>query len=246
MALLKAEDLINGAYDLIGVKSAGEDVGPELMVDGLRRLNMMIRAWMAQKLTIPVNDRFTLPLTASQGSYTVGTGGNWNIARPTWVTGAAIELRQGGAVPPFTEIPIAVLTDDMYQNLQIKGLLSTLDTYCYYNRTYPLATMIVWPVPTEAANKFILYALTPLAAFPDLTTVISVPDEGYEEGLEYNLAVRLAAPNGRALPDDVGKMAGLSMGNLKTVNQRPSDLVADPMYTQGHNRRGWYNIQTGQ
>jgi hypothetical protein len=142
------------------------------------------------------------------------------------------------------EIPRAIYTDAAWQANQVKNLTSTLFTGAYYNPTQPWGTLALWPIPTSSANQLILYTTTQFAAFADLTTDYTFTDmPGYEEALEYNLAVRLSTPFGRELPSAIASLASSSLALIKRGNVRLVDLEVDAALTA--NRGAWYNIQTG-
>lgn len=143
-----------------------------------------------------------------------------------------------------TEIPIPVITDDAEQAIQIKSLLSTLATYCYYNPMFwgGLGQIKLWPVPSVNTSALVLYRPMQLASFPNTTQQVWLP-EGSEDALEYNLAFRLCAPNGVEVPPDVNEMRKTTLGTYKRGNTKMSDIVLDPMFTM--ERRGGYNILTG-
>lgn len=184
--------------------------------------------------------------------------GTWTIATVptantfTFVFPGAVSSPATGTITAFfesdasdvTEIPAPVLTDDMWQAIQIKTLTSPLFTNVYYNPTFAggLGTINLWPIPTTAEHALVLYRPMQLASFPNLTQTVWLP-EGAEDAIEYNLAVRLCAPNGIAPPADVVEFARTSLGTYKRSNIKMLDVILDPMWTQ--ERRGGYNILTG-
>lgn len=143
-----------------------------------------------------------------------------------------------------TEIPCPILTDDMRQWIQIKTLTSTLATNVYWNPTFygGLGTIELWPIPTVSTNALVLYRPLQLAQFPNLTQALWLP-EGCEDAIEYQLAVRLCAANGVAVPGDVAELARTTLGTYKRSNTKMADAVLDAMWTM--QRRGGYNILTG-
>lgn len=142
------------------------------------------------------------------------------------------------------EIPRALYTDAMWQANQVKNLTSTLFTGAYYNPTQPWGTLALWPIPTTDENQLILYTNTQFASFASLTTEYTFVDmPGYEEALEYNLAVRLSTPFGRELPSAIASLASTSLALIKRANVRLVDLEVDPALTV--NRRAYYNINVG-
>lgn len=197
-----------------------------------------------QPQTIPVIGREVFPLVAFKGGpstpYTIGgTGGDFNTSRPNELEGAGL-LMPGSPNP--VEIPRAVITDDGWEAIQIKDLQSSLFTGVYYNAAFPLGTINLWPVPNTTLNSLVLYRKEQLGQFTSLTAVYNVPN-GYDEMLEYNLAVRLAGPYRMPLPPYVQQMATETLGQVKRANYRITDVAVDPALAR--QRRYGYNINTG-
>lgn len=146
----------------------------------------------------------------------------------------------------YVEIPRTVITDTAFQYIQTKNQGNGQFTNVYYNPTQPFGTLYLWPAPDTAINQLALYLQSQFLGFANLTTDYTFVDvEGMEEALEYNLAVRLAAPNGIRITDfpEVLEMARTSLGLVKRQNYKLLDLPTDPALTT--NVRGGYNINTG-
>lgn len=142
------------------------------------------------------------------------------------------------------EIPRGILTDDAYQAIRLKGLVSNLFTNVYYNPTTPFGTIYLWPDPPTNVNQLVLYLESVFTGFADASTSYDYPDTpGYAEAIEYNLSVRLAGPYGRPLPPDIAMLAAESLALIKRANYKLTDLPTDPALTK--NRAGGYNINTG-
>ena len=246
-ATVTASSIITGALSLLSVYAPGESISAADMAEGFRRLNMMMRSWMTQPLTIPVTTRAAFALIAGKGGpgneYTIGPGGDFDTIRPA--TGFLnVGLQLGGTTPPV-EIPRAILTDDAWAAIQVKTLTSPLFTSLYYNPTFTtgLGSINLWPVPDNAIHKIVLYYAQQISEFSDLTTAYAFPP-GYEEAIEYNLATRLSAPFSVPLGGDVAAFAVKSLAAVKRANARLTDLPQDPAIT--NDRRSGYNIISGQ
>jgi hypothetical protein len=243
-----ARTIITDAFQLLGVFVPGETIPDDLAQMGLARLRNMQSSWKLMPLTSPTNVRQTFSLTAGKGGpdnpYTIGPGGDFNTSRPASVAEiSGWGLLLAGSTPQI-EIPRAMLTDDAFQNIRVKGLSNALWTDAYYNASYAggLGTIILWPVPDNSANGLFLYRNLPIAAVTTLDASYDLP-EGYFEAQSYNLAVRLAAPMGIAPTPDIVDLARTSLAWCKRMNTKMGDLATDPALT--HNRRGGYNILTG-
>jgi hypothetical protein len=169
-----ASAIIQGAFETIGVLGEGQTLDYAKGADGFRRLNLMIGSWALQPLTIPVIAREVFAITSGKGTpsnpYTIGAGGNLNTARPPTqqsVTGAGLLLNS--ADPNPVEIPLPVITYDMYQANQIKDLSNGQPTQLFYKPTSPLGSIFLYPIPDTTINSLVLYLAKPLTQFTSLT-----------------------------------------------------------------------------
>lgn len=177
--------------------------------------------------SVPTANTFTFTVNGTPVTPATGT-----------ITGAKLDKNA-------VEIPRAILTDDAYQAIQIKGMnTATLFTDVYYNPTYPLGTIWLWPNPTTAANQLVLYLQSAFDGFADLNTLYDFPDlPGYAEALQYNLDLRLGFPNGIQVGNDIRLLASESLRLIKRANLKLTDLPNDIRI--GRNWQAGYNINTG-
>jgi hypothetical protein len=224
---MTARDLIQHALQELGALATSEAVSNADAQASLIRLNSLLDAWQTERLTIYNLDRTAYTLVASQASYTIGptVGADWTCAvRPTFISHAGL-LYAGSA--PNVEIPMKMLTDDEYAAIRIKSVESTIPTWLYYNPTYPLGTVYLYPVPSDATAQMILYIPVPLTGGLTLDSVLTLPP-AYEEAIRYNLAIRLGPMFGRPIDATVGMMAVESKATMKRSNPRVDDLRVDP------------------
>lgn len=243
-----ANTICIGALELLGVVDPEDSPSPAMLRGAFRRLNMMIGSWSLQPLTIPVIGREVYPIVSGKGStdnpYTVGPGGDLNTTRPAELEGVGQILAPVGNAPAV-EMPRGQLTDDMYQFLAIKDLANSLFTNAYYNSTFPLGTLYLWPVPNTNVNALALYRLQQLAPFTSQTASYDFP-EGADEAVEYNLARRLLdvykVDAQKAM--NIMDIAKSSLGVYKRSNMKIEDVPCDPMFTP-HSVNGAYDINVG-
>lgn len=241
-----AQTIINGAFDLCTVKDANENVSPADMNDALRRLNQMISALGIQALASPFVAKETFPTVAFKQDYTVGPGGDFDTTRPESLVGAGLLLPATSGTPRI-EIPRGLMTDAAWQGTQVKGLTSGLWTDVYYNPTYAQewGTLTLWPTPNVPGNDVVIYRLSPVAGFADLTSQYVFP-RGWADLFEYGLAERLLTPYKVSDPNtraDVQRMARKALDLVKFENVKPQDLSIDAAWSR--DGRGGYNILTG-
>jgi hypothetical protein len=237
---MTARELITQAMQEIGAIAASEVASDADAQAGLTRLNSLLDLWQTERLTIYNLDRVLYSLVVGQSAYTIGAIGTPDFAaavRPTYIQHVGIIWNSGG-IP--TEIPIEIISDDQYAAL-IKTVTSSLPTKLYYNPTFPLGTIYLWPVPTDATVQIALYLPMPLTSVASLTTAL-VLAPGYAEAIRYNLALRLAPIFGRPLDAVVASMAVESKATIKRANSRTDELRVDPAL---QSEAGAFNIFTG-
>lgn len=230
-------DLINGSLRLINVLAEGETASANQHSDALSVLNQMIESWSLENLIIYSTTREEFTLTVSDGSYTIGSSGDFNTTRPVEIERAMIEDQSN---TPTMEYPLELITPRQWAEITTKDLSSSIPTKLYYDPTYPLGTLNLWPVPS-VANKLVLYSKKALTEFTSINNTISLPP-GYMKALRFNLAVELAPEYGKEASQTVVSIAVDSKGNIKRKNIKPIYLKTD-MATTGNRT---FNIYTGE
>ena len=202
----------------------GPDQAPSAAegVDGLYRLNAMTDALGIQRGLIYQVGQATYSWTANAASSTIGAGGSFNATRPIKVAEEGNFMRDGST---SVDYPLTWLGDrDSYDRILLKSSTASYPQWIFVDTGYPLATIYVWPVPTQTLSLY-LNTWTPLQTFDTLTEQLAMP-AGYQAALEYNLAEWWNGSFGTAgqMSDDDKKRAKLLLQNLRAIN-RP-DLVA--------------------
>lgn len=194
-------DLITDSLSILGAIGIGETPSADEAAQGLRFLNGMVESWNLERLMVYAVTRHSFPLVPSQASYTIGVGGNFNVARPTRIELAAIELVQNNNI----ELPLQMLTIDEWNQLALKSTTSTFPQYLFYINNYPLGVLYFWPVPTQI-NNVILWLWNQISAFTNLSDTITLP-QGYWRALVHNLAVELAPQYGKPVAAETAALA---------------------------------------
>jgi len=213
-------DVISGAFRLL----AGDDqtFTAADYQNALYSLNSMLQTWTTDSLDVWTINRTVFPLVIGTQSYTLGTGGTLNMARPTWIENIAI-MQTG--VTPNVEIPIQIMQDQDWMNLPVKAVSSSFPTSCYPQGDYPLNTLNFWPIPATQCSV-VLYTPGPFGGFATINDAFSMPN-GYERAVRYNLAVELAPEFGSEAPPSVMGVATLAINQIRIRNYRPDYLRCD-------------------
>lgn len=216
-------DVITAALQDLGVLQAGETPSGEDQAYCLTRLNRLLDQWAAERLQIYTVTRSTWTITANDGQYSVGSGGDVNIARPVFVEHVSVI---DTSTDPDAEFPLAMITDDAYAGISLKAQTSSYPSYAYYNPTYPTGTLILWPVPTSSTLQGAIYAAAAIAQAATAGTSFSAPP-GYQRMMETNLALEVAPGFSRDPSAVLVRAAMDSMAKVKRANYRLSDMSVD-------------------
>jgi hypothetical protein len=216
---MTAADIIKAAIRKLGGMNSGETPSSDEIADGLEALNSMLDSLSIEGLVIPGVERQTHAWTANTPTYTLGTGGTFNTARPTKLANAAF-IPTGET----REFPLRLLTDDEWAGIDLKSLGGFPDSL-YNDADYPLANLSIWPI-TTSGGTLVLYTETPITRFSASSTSFSMPP-GYEEMLKTNLAIRLAPEYVVAVSVELAMAAQESKANVKRANFQPIMMVAD-------------------
>lgn len=227
-------DLITASLRRINSLQAGEVPSPEDLADAFLRLNALMGKWRLRRLTIPYILRTTWTISSTKGTlaspYTVGTGGDINVARPPQPNEIVVKF-QDTSVSPTLEYPLTKFTDEAWEAIPQKNLTSTLPSGYYYSPTYAgsLGSLYLWMVPTQSNLQGVLYAPAGVANFTATSDSIVLPD-GYDAFLEDQLAIDLwpIFREGDPMDQQLVQNAKDSEDAIKIANVRMLDMAMDP------------------
>ena len=234
-------DVVTDALREIGVLAAGEVASAEDALSGLSALNRLIDQWKTEELTIYQTNRSTWTIVSGTQQYTLGLGGTINIPRPVFIDHIHFE-DQSPAKP--IEYQMNPLTDDAWSRLPIRTITAPFPTSWYYNPTYPLGTVELWPVPTSATLLGVIYAPAAVSEFTDLSTLISLPP-GYRRMLVKNLAMEMAPSYTRPTSGELQLQASDSKAAVKRSNKRLMDMQIEAAALGMSKGKFRYNILSG-
>lgn len=209
-----------GAYDV------GEDPSADDIQIALARLQMLLQAWQAEKLTIGLNTRTTFTLSSGVNTRTIGPTGNIVTTTRPYDFTAVNYVIPGSS--PAVETPMGRMDDDSYANLSIKSLSSALPTAWYYNQTVPDGTLFFWPTVNQNVT-IALYILEPYLSGLEILTDNLVGPQGWSEAMMYQLALRLLTPFRINVADVplIPKLAIEAFDRIQRPNNQPGLLGVD-------------------
>lgn len=222
-----AGDVISRALQLNGTHGPGKSTSDDDYAAGLAALNSMVDSWRNDKLMCWAERVEALTLSAGVSTYTIGPGGTLNTDRPVEIDGAYI-------VQGTTSYPILrQLSEQEYAAIGLKGATSSWPEAFLFRADYPLATIIVYPVPTMTTTMNLI-TRKPFTGFTAITDTVSLPP-GWQKALEFNLAVDIAPTWQTTPPPLVMKGAIESLKGIKNSNlfAHPNrvDIDLGPMFT---------------
>jgi len=229
-----ASTMILKALRLIGEKdNAGTLTSTEETLY-LSDLNSMLESWSLERLMCYHILEESKALTANVGTYTIGSGGAWNTARPTRIVSAFIRDSSNN------DYPVRIIQKSEYDAIPGKSTSGTYPEVLYYDANYSsgLATIYLYPLPSANLTLYIS-SWKQLQSFSTISTAIALPP-GYQRAIEYNLAIELSG-GFRPVSAEVIKIAKESKAAIKNVNA-PDVIMQLPMEISGVYRS---NIITG-
>jgi hypothetical protein len=234
-------DLITDAYGEIGVLGEGEVPTAAQAALGLRKTNDLVDQWAAERLAIYTITRTLKTVTASDGEYSVGSGGDINIARPVYLD--HVNLVETSA-DPDRETELRELTDDEYAAIVEKARTATNPNSWYYNPTFATArgTLSLFPIPTSSTLQIALYVPTAVAEFAATSDSVSLPP-GYKRMIVKNLALELAPSFQRQIDPELRRQAMEAKSVVKRANVRMAEMSFPADVLMG--RGGVYDIKQG-
>jgi hypothetical protein len=204
---ITTQRLLRAMMKAIGIVDIGNEPEPEQYIDALESVNMMLNTLAAGGLVIHHIITSSLTMTSGQSSYTIGTGGNFNIIRPNKIVGGFTRDSS------LLDSPVRVIDRDQFNRIGSKSD-SGKPTLLYYDPKYPLGT-VYFNCKPDYAYTLSLDCLRPMAALTLADDPFSMPPE-YEEFIKWNGAMRIASDYGVAPRADIVKLANDTMNNLTT------------------------------
>lgn len=238
-----AQNLVTSAFRKAGILGVGQTLSAEDMNNGFNDMNAMIsqfvrRRWLIWHL---IDTAFT---ANGQQFYTVGSGGNYNLApRPDRIEKAYF-VQTGTpqpSLPPSYDLDLLQSYED-YASISLKTLVSWPECV-FYDSDFPTAKLYVWPIPTS--GQYIVHILTKanLAQFATLTTQVNLPLE-YIPAIEWNLVLRLRASYPRAQEDPIqaDRLERLAADALNVIRMANTQIPRLRLPRELTRNRGSYNV----
>jgi len=228
------KDLIKQALRNIGVTDSGEEPSGDELSDSLLIAQQMIDDWSNERLLVPAvtHETFAVNTVGAKATYTFGTGGDLNSARPLKVVDIRIKDASGA------ESPVDVVGLSQWASISPKNTVAR-PSYAYFEPAYPLAKIYFTSI-LEADTSIVIVSHKPLTALPALTESTAYPP-GYDRCIRLNLEVELAIAFERPFNAVTSKLASSAKKKIKRINSTPLSSRVDSALL--HSRP--YNINEG-
>ncbi len=209
-----------------GVLGEGETATAEMYADTFATLNQMLALWQVERLYVygMVENSFA---PSGAVSYTVGTGGDLNMARPDSITSAFWRLNS-------LDYPLRMIsTFEEYETLCQKTQAGE-PCLAFYQPSYPLGTLYVYPQPSTGTIHVISKV-----QFPTLATTastITLPPE-YIMPIRFSLAEYICLMSDLNIKPTLARMAFNARKVLRRNNVRIPELgmpAAIPRYERSN------------
>jgi len=204
-------EMIAAALRLCRIRNTTE----ETLDEALKALNLMLKTW-DESIVMPKIEEFTLLTTA--GSYSIGSGGDFNTVKPLRILSAFITNSSGESY--------------MVDKMSVKEYAKLNKTSpgrpnkLYYDSDYDFNLgMIYFNTVPSSSETLSLITHTPFTEYALTTEMIVQPTE-YHKAMIYNLAVDLAPEYGMALMPTVIQQSLM----LKDVIQRRNIRISNGIY----------------
>jgi hypothetical protein len=237
-------DLLRRSFRMIGVLRRGFQPSTSDIIDALVVLNAMLEGWATDELNLFTVFIAQYDLTPSKQSYTIGpSSGDFTAARPVRIDRANLIILSNPQQP--LRKPLQILNSQGWAAIKLQTVQSVIPIQLFYDPTYPLGTLYLWPMPT-LAYQLELFTFQALAgSFSSGSQTFDMPP-GYLDAVAYNLAVRLSSEWQKPLRQDVVALASESLAMIQRLNDQTPLMECDAgVMPFGSSRAGAFNRLTG-
>jgi hypothetical protein len=205
---------------LIGEKARGATLDSNESTECLGEFNTFLDSLGTERLYAFALETQSHGLTASTSSYTIGIGGDINIARPVRIVDPVYVRNSDG-----NDSLVRIIDANTYGRLSDKAANGMTPQYLYYDAGFSstsTARLHIYPPPTETYQLYFSIWRT-VGSVSTVSQNLALPP-GYQLFLESNFALHLAA--GQVEPSAaLVKMAKEAKTAIKGLNAPPPPLM---------------------
>lgn len=216
-------EIIDGAFNVLGVAQEGEALTPRMYQDGLRALNWLIQTWSANPHLWTMEEG-SVTLVADQPSY---------IVSPRALRITSCRYRRNGI-----DVPMNMFSRQEYFDQPNKTVSPSIPVNFYFDPKVDEGTLYLWPCPSDtAASQYTIhYTYVRFIDVMDASNnTLDFPQQ-WIEPVTWNLAKRLMTQypvNDPALMQLVLGQAAESYAQLIKWDNEPASIYLQPEYRWG-------------
>ena len=227
--------MILSALRKIGEKTHDGTLSSNEQTNYLSGLNAMMDSWSLERLMVYQLLQESKALTTSDGTYTIGSGGDFNTTRPTKIVDPCF-IRDSDNL----DYPLTLIDSKTYGGFVQKTTDNAIPEYLFYDGAFAssLGTIFLYPEPSASLTLYI-NSWQQLQSFALISTTVALPP-GYQRAIEFNLAIEFAG-GFTNVSTEVAKIARDSKAAIKGFNA-PAGVLRLDSGVAGHRR---WNINTG-
>lgn len=211
-----------------GVIGIGQNMSGEDFNDAFDDLYQILSQWQRKRWLVWNLTTVSKVSTGAQ-SYTVGAGGDYNIARPDRIESAFVRQLLTSS-PNQVDNPLCILQSrEDYNRITLKRLTS-LPFCIFYDSGFPLGRIYPWPIAQANIYEVHISIKTPLQLLTNLAETLLMPPE-YMPGLIFLLAQRLRQAYQLPKDDQLDRMVKDALATIREANtqipvlQMPQDVM---------------------
>lgn len=178
---LTVAEIVTEARGLLGIQDSEEPLQAHELVQGIRALNMMLKAWQSDGIKTWTLTEGSFALVQSDYDYVFGSGGTFTTV-PLEITDVRITRNS-------QDLPMNRMSREEYFALPVKSS-EGYPTQFYYDYQREGGTLYVWPAPDSTAGTIKFTYRRKIMDAGDSGDTLDVPDN-WMEAVTYNLAKRL-------------------------------------------------------
>src|SRR3990167_9617090 len=147
-----ASSLIFRALQMTGEKARGGSLTSSEKTECLDALNSMMESWSIERLLIYQLLQESFALTASDGSYTIGSGADFDTTRPVKIVDPCF-IRDSGN----DDTPVEIVDADTYGKIVSKSVDNSYPEILFYDAGYSTTstgTIKLYPEPLASLTLF--------------------------------------------------------------------------------------------
>lgn len=215
---LTASQIVETAFNTLGICQEGEALTARMAQDGMRALNLLIKTWGAQE-HLWTETEGTVTMVASQAAYTI-------TPKPLRIL--SVRRRLNGIDTPMT-----MMSRQEYFDQPNKTQSPSVPVSFYFDPQQATGVLYLWPAPSAATVGQYTINMTYLRRMANMdnnANDLDMPQE-WLEAVVWNLAVRLMAQYPVNNPNRMQFVIGMAeklYADLKGWDEEPASLYLQP------------------